>query len=850
MPHFKAVLLVLFVFSFPVWHGLCATTSPASIQVPADGNKHSEVLVRARGNQGGEQFSLQIDGQVVDIFTTTAKYQTFSYRAPNKISAKKIRVAFINDARDSVIGIDNKLYVDYIEIDGVRYESDAPSVFSTETRQEGAGFQPGFRAGQIVGADGYLDFPIGDFNPGEVHLLSSVYSVSESDESINVLILRENGSSGAVSVDYTTANSTAVAGEDYESRSGTVSWPDGESGAKTVSIPIVDDIHVEGDEEFSFTIDNLVGDDVLLAPTTATITIEDDDSIMSKGDGLLGVYFDNIDLTSRFGFRTDPTVDFDWGTGAPINGMGTNTFSVRWSGQVEPLYTETYTFQTLSDDGIRLWVDDNLIINQWNDHSATYHSGTIDLEAGVLYDIRIEYYENGGDAVAQLAWSSPSQFLEVVPQSQLYAADDPPPDPGEPVAEVLFNGLTNPTSFDWSPDGRNMYISEQRGMVRVARDGVLEPTPFIDIRDIVNGVRDRGLLDIAIHPDFENTPYVYLLFTYDPPEVFQNTGLAGPDATGNRACRLLRVTADVNNDYRTAVSGSEVVVLGSNSTWDNFNAFANSTNDFNEPPAGINPDGTNLRDFIASDCESHTIGAIEFGIDGNLFVSIGDGCSYNGVDARGRRVQDIDNLSGKVLRINPITGEGVSDNPFFIQGDPGANQSKVYHLGLRNPFRMAVDPVSGRLFIGDVGWSTWEEVNTGEPGANFGWPYFEGGNGDSLRTSGYQDLPEAQAFYASGEPVTAAIYALNHGQSGINAIMLGAVYVGKTYPMQFHGDLFFNYLGQGTVRNISFNANGNLTTVETFTGGAQIVVHMQQGPDGNLYYVDLDNGQVGRWVFE
>ena len=219
------------------------------------------------------------------------------------------------------------------------------------------------------------------------------------------------------------------------------------------------------------------------------------------------------------------------------------------------------------------------------------------------------------------------------------------------------------------------------------------------------------------------------------------------------------------------------------------------------------------------------------------------------VDRRAVRVQDVDNLSGKVLRIDPITGQGLSDNP-FATADLGENRSKVYQLGLRNPFRMSVDPDSGQLYTGDVGWTQWEEVNSGGPGANFGWPYYEGGSGDSLQTNGYRDLPEAQEFYASGAPVDAAIYALNHSQSGINAIILGAVYTGSAYPSEYQGDLFFNDLGQGIVRNISFDASGNVTIVRTFTTDAQIVVHIQEGPDGTLYYVDLNDGQVGRWVFE
>ena len=95
-----------------------------------------------------------------------------------------------------------------------------------------------------------------------------------------------------------------------------------------------------------------------------------------------------------------------------------------------------------------------------------------------------------------------------------------------------------------------------------------------------------------------------------------------------------------------------------------------------------------------------------------------------------------------------------------------------------------------------------------------------------------------------------AVLALNHNQTGINAIVLGDVYTGMNYPSTFAGDLFFNDLGQGIVRNVSFDAAGNVTTSETFATGTRNVVKIRQGPDGNLYFVDLDDGFVGRWVFE
>ena len=253
-----------------------------------------------------------------------------------------------------------------------------------------------------------------------------------------------------------------------------------------------------------------------------------------------------------------------------------------------------------------------------------------------------------------------------------------------------------------------------------------------------------------------------------------------------------------------------MVLLGGNSTWDNFNGFVNSTVDFNEPPAGILPNGENLQDFLAADSASHTVGSVEFGIDGALYVSNGDGASYNQVDRRAVRVQDIDNLSGKVLRIDPLTGAGLSNNPFYEAANPFSNRSKVYQYGMRNPFRIAVHPLTGQLYVGDVGWGTWEEINAGAPGSNFGWPYYEGGSGISLQTNGYRNLPEAQAFYASGQTVTASIFALNHAADGINAIAAGGVYTGSVYPAQYQGDLFFNDIGQGILRNANFDGAGTL----------------------------------------
>jgi len=163
-----------------------------------------------------------------------------------------------------------------------------------------------------------------------------------------------------------------------------------------------------------------------LAPGTYSFTVTGEDESTAcpgSGNGLKGEYFNVMDLSGTPVLtRTDATVNFNWGTGTPGSPVNVNVFSVRWSGKVQACYTENYTFTTRSDDGIRLSVNGNQIINNWTDHSATDNSGNIPLVAGQKYDIVLEFYENGGDAVSQLSWSSPSQPTSVIiPQSQLYS---------------------------------------------------------------------------------------------------------------------------------------------------------------------------------------------------------------------------------------------------------------------------------------------------------------------------------------------------------------------------------------------------------------------------------------------
>ena len=172
--------------------------------------------------------------------------------------------------------------------------------------------------------------------------------------------------------------------------------------------------------------------------------------------GLKGDYYDNMDLTGFVLSRVDPGVNFNWGTGSPDPALGPDTFSVRWTGQVQPLFSETYTFYTTSDDGVRLWVNGVQLINNWTSHAPTEDSGTITLNAGTRYSIQMDYFENGGGAVAALSWSSPSQPREIIPASRLF----PPFPPSAPSALTATTISSSQLGFSWfgNPNATGYFV--------------------------------------------------------------------------------------------------------------------------------------------------------------------------------------------------------------------------------------------------------------------------------------------------------------------------------------------------------------------------------------------------------
>jgi len=176
------------------------------------------------------------------------------------------------------------------------------------------------------------------------------------------------------------------------------------------------------------------------------------------GNGLSATYYNNMDFTGTTVARVDPTVDFAWGSGSPAAAIGADTFSARWTGQVEAQFTGTYTFYTVSDDGVRLWVNGQQIINNWTDHAPTENSGTIALSAGQRYDIRMELYENGGGATGRLLWSSASVPKAVIPNTRLYASVSTPTS-----ILINFQPAAAPVPAGYLADGGLVYAARGNG---------------------------------------------------------------------------------------------------------------------------------------------------------------------------------------------------------------------------------------------------------------------------------------------------------------------------------------------------------------------------------------------------
>ena len=285
--------------------------------------------------------------------------------------------------------------------------------------------------------------------------------------------------------------------------------------------------------------------------------------------------------------------------------------------------------------------------------------------------------------------------------------------------------------------GNRMYVVERKGRVWIVENGVRQPQPFVDISDEVGGWRDYGLLGFALHPNFTANGYVYLLYVVDTHHLLTGGDPAnGYDPARNiyfdaTIGRITRYTADPANDRKTVLPESRFVLLGETAST-----------------------GFPLL------YQSHGAGSLVFGMDGTLMASAGDGACYlhydQGSDADtyfqhgldygimgadqnigGLRSQYLGSLSGKLLRLDPETGDGLPSNPFWDPANPRSARSRTWALGLRNPYRFSLKPGSGShnpadanpgtFFLGDAGWNSSEDFHViDRPGLNLGWPIFEG----------------------------------------------------------------------------------------------------------------------------
>ena len=291
-----------------------------------------------------------------------------------------------------------------------------------------------------------------------------------------------------------------------------------------------------------------------------------------------GQYFANKTLTGSPALtRNDPAINFDWSLGSPATGpIPADNFSARWT-QTLAFNEGVYSFTTTSDDGARVYVDGQLILNFWIDQGGDTHSVNKQMTAG-SHTVVVEYYENAGGAVMIFD-------LEYRP------------DLGGFVTDATVTGLNLPTVFAFAPDGR-IFIGLKDGTIKIFKNGALLATPYYTVTN-VNNYGDRGLIGLALDPDFAANGRVYIAYTWE-----SYSGNLG----GKKTAQVIRVNASTPAGD-VASAGSKLVLLGTtvgtqaNPSCENFALTA---------------------DCIPSDGLSHSIGNLKFGPDGMLYVATGD----------------------------------------------------------------------------------------------------------------------------------------------------------------------------------------------------------------------------------
>jgi glucose/arabinose dehydrogenase/PKD repeat protein len=363
------------------------------------------------------------------------------------------------------------------------------------------------------------------------------------------------------------------------------------------------------------------------------------------------------------------------------------------------------------------------------------------------------------------------------------------------------------TALDFTPDGR-MLVAAKYGHVYVYRNGTRLPGPALNLNARVCGDEERGLLGIAVDPEFESTHHVFVYYT------FKKYGTCARAAPPNGPVN--RVSRFTLRDDNTVDLASEVVLL----------------------------------DEIPSPAGYHNAGGLYFGKDNFLYVAVGDGgCDYagdSGCASGNNASRDQNVLLGKVLRIT--TSGGIpSDNPFrgsdsarcnlTARTDPGKRCQEIYAWGLRNPFRLGFDPNAAdtRFFINDVGQENWEEIDLAQRGADYGWNVREGHCATNSTTN-------------CGPPpsgMTNPIYDYSHS-SGCSAITGGAFVPNGLWPASYDGKYLFADYVCGNIRALGATFLGYVAS--DFASGLGGVVDLTFGPWGSsraLYYIAWALGDQG-----
>ncbi len=409
----------------------------------------------------------------------------------------------------------------------------------------------------------------------------------------------------------------------------------------------------------------------------------------------------------------------------------------------------------------------------------------------------------------------------------VFSVTDLPPSDGTFSAVSIAGGFSGPTDIAVSPIDDTIFVAEKRGMVWLIQDGVRLTTPVVDIIDEVNNSGDRGLLAIALNPDFQSVPYLYMFFAVDP--VFGQPDEPEQDATFGRLIRYQLAGSSVIESSR------EILLEG--------------------------------MPFCGS---SHSTGALKFGWDGMLYISVGDGGEWayvdNGMtngpgdeqcemfgaeqDIGALRALSLGSLAGKILRVDPTTGLGLPDNPFF-NGDPSSTESRIWAMGFRNPFRFIVSQDS-RAYVADVGWGDFEEITAISAGESAGWPCWEGPEPQVEYQEDPITGPDCQSIDESS--LIAPLLSYHHtdasyaGFIGNSASGL-SFYHAASYPPEFQGGLFISDFAQGWIKVLHLDSEGELESVQEFlnvTGPVDLEVHPYTG---NLIYASVITGEVREIVF-